>query len=167
MTIKREIEFNKIVSDILKNEDFIKINKEIHHGISRMDHSLNVAKTSFTISKTLNLRNYQDITRASLLHDFFLKEQITKNSLINHPDIALINAKKNFKINELEENIIVSHMFPIAKTLPKYKESYLVSFSDKIVATYECIRFKFSLKLGTILIFMVNFLSLIPNRFNG
>jgi len=33
-------------------------------------------------------------------------------------------------------------MFPVTKTLPKYKESYLVSSVDKVVGLYEMLRYK-------------------------
>ena len=61
------------------------------------------------------------------------------NKLIrNHPKIASTNAKKHFNLNKKEINIIESHMFPlVVKIKPKYKESYVVAFADKLVWGYE------------------------------
>jgi len=58
-----------------------------------------------------------------------------------HPQIALANSRQYFNLNEIEENIISSHMFPICKTKPIYKESHVVATADKLVAVYEFTRF--------------------------
>jgi HD superfamily phosphodiesterase len=80
--------------------------------------------------------DYVSATRAALLHDYFTKndfdeESTSRKELVNHPSIACINALKEFKLNELEINAIESHMFPLSKTLPKYKESWLLTLVDK------------------------------------
>ena len=51
-------------------------------------------------------------------------------------------------------------MYPHTKSKPKYAGSYLVSISDKLVATYEMVRFKVSLRLGIYLIFIYNVVSI-------
>ena len=66
MTIKKEVEFNNIVSDILKDEYFIDLKYEIHHGISRMEHSLNVARMTYRFCKFLGLKKYIETTTRSL-----------------------------------------------------------------------------------------------------
>ena len=86
--------------------------------------------------------DYVSATRAALLHDYFTnKELYNDNSFkrgIKHPQIALYNAKEEFEINEIEENAIISHMFPLSKSIPKFKESWIltaVAFtSDKLYA---------------------------------
>jgi len=156
MTINKEIEFNNIISDILKNEEFIALKYEIHHGISRLDHSLSVARLTFNVCKKLHIKNYVDVTRAALLHDFFKAEEISKNSFINHPLKALENANRNFNLTERQQNIIASHMFPISKVLPKCKEAWIVSGMDKIVAVHECAKFKIPLTIGAMYLFFMN-----------
>ena len=37
---KQDVEFTNIVKNILNNEEFKKIDKIEHHGISRLDHSM-------------------------------------------------------------------------------------------------------------------------------
>ena len=49
---------------------------------------------------------------------------------------AVINTC-NAYLYKLEENIIISHMFPFYKALPKYKESWLVNTVDNAMAFYE------------------------------
>ena len=41
------------------------------------------------------------------------------------------------KLSELQEDIILSHMFPVGLRVPKYKESWLVDFVDDVSAIYE------------------------------
>ena len=85
MTINKEVEFNSIISDILKNKEFIDLKYEIHHGISRLDHSLNVARLTYKMCKRLHVKNYKEITRAALLHDFFRTEDVPDKCFLNHP----------------------------------------------------------------------------------
>lgn len=156
MTINKEIEFNNIINDILKNEKFIELKYEIHHGISRLDHSLNVARLTYLVCKKLHIKNYQEITRAALLHDFFKKNEIDKNSFLNHPLKAVRNAKNSFDISKVQENIIASHMFPVTKVFPKYVGSWIVSISDKVVAVKECAKYKVPLTIGAAFLFCMN-----------
>lgn len=155
MLIRKEIEFNKIINDILKNEEFIDLKYEVHHGITRLDHSLSVARLTYVLCKKFKVKNYVEVTRAALLHDFFKSKEIAKNRFINHPLKALENAKLNFSINKMQENIILSHMFPASCVMPKYKESYLVSFADKLVALKECTKYKIPLTIGATFLFML------------
>jgi uncharacterized protein len=53
--------------------------------------------------------------------------------------IAVANAKKYFSINEIEEDIIKKHMWPLTLIPPKYKESFIVSFADKYLSSKEFI----------------------------
>lgn len=158
MTVKKEVEFNNIVNDILKNEDFIELKYEIHHGISRMQHSLSVAKLTYQVCKFFHMKKCSETTRAALLHDFFKENEVAEKCFLNHPLKANENAKKNFDINDFQSNIIASHMFPVCKVLPKYKESWLVSIADKVVATRECTRYKVPLTIGATFLFFMNFI---------
>ncbi len=155
--MENEIEFNHIISDIIRNKKFIELKDENHHGISRLEHSLNVAHIVYYICKKLRMKNLVSATRAALMHDFFTSEDMNyKNSLVNHPAVACENAIKYFNINALEQNIIKSHMFPTGIEMPKYKESFIVTLADKLAAIYECTRYKVPLKTGIYLFFILN-----------
>ena len=156
MTINKEVEFNNIISDILKNKEFIDLKYEIHHGISRLDHSLNVARLTYKICKRLHVKNYEEITRAALLHDFFRTEDVPEKCFLNHPLKAVENSKKNFEISDFQENIIAAHMFPVTKTIPKHVGSWIVSGADKAVAIYECTKYKVPLTIGAAFLFCMN-----------
>lgn len=158
LKLNKEIEFNKIIADILKNEEFIKLKDEAHHGMNRLDHSLNVARTTFMWAKKLKFNNIEEITRAALTHDFFRIDELGDKLQIYHPVIARDNTKKYFGLTKKQENIILSHMFPLTKTFPRYKESWLVTLADKYCATKECTKYKIPLWTGSFSIFLFNFI---------
>lgn len=141
------LRFEDIAKEILENKKFQMIKYETHHGITRMEHTMRVSKYVYKISKALGL-DYISATRGALLHDFFLNKEFgVHRGLVQgvvHPDIALANAKGEFELNEIEKNAIEAHMFPLSKVLPRYKESWLLSAVDKVVAIYEDVLFKFS-----------------------
>lgn len=145
--MKNDLSFDYIAKDILSNRKFQKIAHESHHGITRMDHSMRVARNVYRISKKLNL-DYESATRAAILHDFFTNAEFGKHhGLIQgvvHPDIALQNARGEFKINAIEANAIETHMFPLNTKMPKYKESWVLTAVDKGVAIYEYSSYKFN-----------------------
>ena len=134
-----EKEFLEIIQPILKIEEFNKTKKRKHHGITRYDHSMNVAYITYIVCKNLNL-NYKEATFAALIHDFFNNEVAKENGykrLIDHPKIALKNAEKYFELTDLQKDIIVKHMFPLTIGIPKYKESLLVCLIDKYSSVNE------------------------------
>ena len=139
-------EYINIVKHILNNEEFLKLKKYEHHGITRFDHSLKVSYQAYKFAKKYDL-DYKSVAIGGLLHDFFhssnvsLKEKII--STFNHSLKAEMNALEKFNVNRKEADIIRSHMFPLNLVVPKYKESWLVSLYDKKVALLE-----FSYKLG-------------------
>ncbi len=160
MSNSSEIDFNLIVNDILKNDKFINLKYERHHGISRMDHSLHVARITFLACKKMHVEKIEEVTRAALLHDFFVSSEINKRAFIAHPELALKNACTEFALNDMQKNIIESHMFPVSVKMPKCKESFLVSLIDKIVSVYEMMKYKIPIELGAILLFVINFLAI-------
>lgn len=160
MSKKSKLEFNGIVEDILYNSEFLMLDNELHHGITRYSHSLRVAKTTYKLCKLFKMKNREATTRAALLHDFYIDSQFgnetSKQKLLLHPKLACQNAKRVFNINKMQENIIESHMFPLKGEVPKYKESWLVSGVDKAVALYEMYRFKIGLLANVWLLFIFN-----------
>ena len=131
-----------IVSDILEHPEFLKLKDISHHGMDRYDHSLRVSYYSYRIAKMLHL-DYEETARGALLHDFFFEENenIDKKEraeiLVNHPKFALENANKYFTLSEKEQDMILTHMFPVAPMVPKYLESWIVDLVDDIVSVYE------------------------------
>ena len=136
-----DINYYKLVDDIINDNEFKKIDNCIHHGISRFDHSCRVSYYSYKVTRLLKL-NYKEVARAGLLHDFFLSENNTKKekmkSMFVHSKKSLKNSEELFNLSEREKDIIYTHMFPLnVNRVPKYMESWIVSFVDKLVAIYE------------------------------
>lgn len=155
------MEFNRIYKEFNKNKKFRKMKNEIHHGTSRLEHTTRVAKLSYKVAKFLNC-DFDSATRGALMHDFFLNselEAITSKPLRNHPYLAYENAKKYFKLNEKEKDIILVHMFPITLSKPNFKESYIVSLSDKLVSLYEFARYKVKYSAYILIIFIIEVLN--------
>jgi len=143
-TIIKDKEYKKIVKDIFRSVEFKKLFNIEHHGISRMEHSIKISYYSYKIAKKLGM-DYISVARGALLHDFFLDgdERNGRRKFLDtfiHPKKALETTLQYFDINKIEKNIIVSHMFPIYLSIPKYKESILVNFVDKIIGGKELIR---------------------------
>lgn len=161
---KNEREFYSIVDDITNNSKFNKLKKELHHGITRYDHSYRVARWTYTICDFFNMKNKEDVTRAALLHDFYLDSDLALlngfEKLGEHPNMALKNSLKYFELDKVQQDIIKNHMFPRTTELPKYKESWLVSGVDKVVSTYEMLRFKAALYAGIYLLFVFEIIKL-------
>ena len=139
-----DLNYLDIVDDILNCDEFMKINDVLHHDSNRLNHSLKVSFYSYKIAKGLHL-NYVDTARGGLLHDFFLERTVDYKKVKDkvklytggHPKMAVINSKKYFNINDVEEDIIKCHMFPIDIRIPRYAESWIVSGVDKVVSIYE------------------------------
>ncbi len=153
-------EFASIAEEIINSEKYQLLKQEDHHGLSRYDHSLRVAKNTYKISKKMKL-DYVSATRGALLHDYFTDEDYRNTKGMKkysmHPVIALNNAIREYDLNPIEENVIVSHMYPMGKTKPNCKESWLVTSVDKSVAIYECLRFKAKEYLAFTSILIINF----------
>lgn len=163
---KTDEEYLLIIDNIMRNEEFKKMNNIKHHNTTRMDHSLKVSYYSYVIAKSLRL-DYEDVARGGLLHDFYT-EQISECSKIKdklllfstrHPNEAVMNSMEHFELTEKEVNIIQTHMFPVDYKIPKYAESWIVSLVDKVLSFGEFSK-KFSYKLSYVfnlyLIFILN-----------
>ena len=105
-----------IYSEFYSVNKFRELKTIVHHGDNRLNHINRVAKMSFFISKRLGL-DYISCTRGALMHDFFTTDDVSKNDyrykqfLNKHPVEALNNSLKYFDVNDMEEDIILSHMY--------------------------------------------------------
>ncbi len=142
-----EAEYYETVRDILEHGEFQKLKDYFHHNSSIYSHVHDVAYLSYRISKFLKL-DYRSTARGALLHDFFLYDWRNHDAPdlprekfhgLEHPKIAVANAGKYFSLNDIEEDIIRKHMWPLTLVPPKYKESYIVSFTDKYLSSKEFI----------------------------
>ncbi|AKN31522.1 HD family phosphohydrolase [Clostridium carboxidivorans P7] len=136
--------YEKCVCDVIHHEMVVSMKNYIQHGNTNcLEHSLYVSYISYMICRRLGL-DYRSAARGGLLHDFFLydwhmrRPQKGLHGFI-HPNIALKNANKYFNLNDNEKDIIQKHMWPLTITLPRYKESFVVLFTDKYCAFMETV----------------------------
>ena len=50
------------------------------------------------------------------------------------------NARRDFELNEIEQDMIRKHMFPLNPVPPKYRESWILCMADKICASKETVK---------------------------
>lgn len=129
----------------LEKEGHLLEEKEIqHHGYKSVyDHSIAVAYLCDRLVRKHRERyRYYDLIRGALLHDYFLYDRHNKRKDIGlhglaHPKVALENAEKDFKLSDIERDIIRHHMFPLTIVPPLTKEGWVVTFADKLCAIRE------------------------------
>lgn len=134
---------------LIVNSEKFKIEKKFRqHGFTSVyDHSINVCKTCLSLSNRLHLNvDEESLIKGSLLHDYFLYDWHDNDPShrlhgIRHPRFARDNALRDFGLNEKEENMILSHMFPLGYVLPKSKESIILCICDKYCACQETFDF--------------------------
>ena len=140
---------NKIYEEIINSDSFKKEKEYMQHGnTSVYEHSLYVMETCLSFSKKLHLKvDKASLMKGALLHDYFLYDWHDKDPShrlhgFRHAKFAHDNAKRDFGLNKKEENMILSHMFPLGYRIPRYKESIILCLVDKYCATKETFRKK-------------------------
>lgn len=130
--------------DVLENTDLDQMQDYIQHGnTDTLLHSLAVAHYSYLFSKVFRIQvQLRSMIVGALLHDYCLYDWHVPDKSHNwhgfrHPFTSAKNARAHYKINDLEEDIILKHMFPLVPILPKYRESSIVCFVDKLCSIYE------------------------------
>lgn len=147
---KLDSDYIELIEDLIDCEEIQSLQSITQHRFStRLEHSISVSYTSYKIAKKLNL-DCRAIARAGLLHDFFQEDRDAfainyegESHASYHPHVALKNAQQLTELSELECDIIVKHMWLASpaciRTLPKFKESYVVTMVDKYCATKEAL----------------------------
>ena len=117
--------FNEIIYNIKINSTVLQMkNYRQHYNTSCYEHCLCVSYYTYLICKKFHL-DYISATRAAMLHDLFLYDWRKKQNrkglhAFTHPKSALNNAIKLFKLNDIEKDVILKHMWPVTFALPKY-----------------------------------------------
>ena len=141
---EQDQEFMKYVGHLIDHPRFQRLDGIIQHQHStRMEHSINVAYTSFRIARKLGWDS-KSTARGGLLHDFFYYDwrvtKFNKGHAWVHPRIAVRNARKLIDLNKKEEDIILKHMWGATIAPSRYKEGYIVTMVDKYWAVREAAR---------------------------
>ncbi len=136
--------FYEIIEDIATHPDVLAMKKIKHHTPenNRYEHSMYVAYISFLICHKLGL-DARAAARGALLHDFEFLSEIPNRPhpvklLFTHPKNAVKQACSIFDLSKKERDIVKKHMWPMTVlSIPRYKESMIVSCVDKYCATIE------------------------------
>ena len=83
--------------------------------------------------------------RAGMIHDLFLYDWHTHAAQtgerfhgLKHPEKAYRNAKKYFPLNQIEIDIIRTHMWPVTfRTFPRTREGWVTTLTDKYCSLLE------------------------------
>ena len=142
--IKHIEDFKELSNTILNSETVLSMNKYCHHhNTNTLHHSVAVAFYSYKLAKMFKIRcDMQSLVRGALLHDYYLydwRDRLKEHNLhgFRHPRRAMVNAVKDFSVNQNEQNIILRHMFPLVPIPPKTVEGAIVCIMDKACAIYE------------------------------
>ncbi len=130
--------------DILASEGMRLSRGFVQHGsVSVFQHSLGVAVLCLKLARGLRLKvDEPALVRGALLHDYFLYDWHDPDPShrwhgFRHPATALRNARRDFRLSPVEENMIASHMFPMVPRLPSCRESVILCLADKLCAGQE------------------------------
>ena len=117
----------------------------LQHGVTRcLLHSIAVAYYCDRLAARLLFLRFQrrQLLRGALLHDYFLYDWHDPDPShrlhgFHHPARALHNARQDFSLDPVEQNIILRHMFPLTPVPPACREAWLVCLADKVCALAE------------------------------
>lgn len=139
-------EYIECIRDLIDHDMVRSMKNYIQHGdIDCLEHSLYVSYSGYLVCRRMGL-DYCSAARGGLLHDFFLYDWHVKGSHeglhgLTHPRVALENANKYFHLNDMEQDVICKHMWPMTIKPPEYKETCIVIAADKYCAFMEIFDF--------------------------
>lgn len=141
--------------DILKSSNFQGTRTDIQHGtVSVHSHCVSVAGCSLEIMEKLEKLGIRSderaLVRGALLHDYFLYDWHRHTEFkgirnlhgFRHPQIALENAKREYRLSRKEEEIIKKHMWPLTAVPPQCREAWIVTAADKYCSLLETLRLR-------------------------
>lgn len=141
---EKELFFMQELEEICKNSRILQSHKYIQHGdTSVFRHSVSVAYYSYYLAWKMHMSvDEKSLIRGALLHDYFLYDWHEKDAShkwhgFHHARKALQNAMEDFELNEVEQDIIRCHMFPLNPRPPKYMESWIICYADKVCSSIE------------------------------
>ncbi len=130
--------------DILLSPGMEQSKMYIQHGnTSVFAHSLSVALLCLWLVHLLRLHvNERAMVRGALLHDYFLYDWHVRDEShrwhgFTHPRKSLANARRDFPVGEIEEDMISCHMFPLTPKPPSHAEGWVLCTADKLCSVKE------------------------------
>mgnify|MGYP002626555616 CR=1 FL=1 len=143
LTEDEERELQRIIEPLANDPKALEMKKYIQHShISTYDHCMDVCRHCFYFVRRHKLKvDEEALVRAAFLHDYYLYDWHTHGDKLHgyhHAKIAMMNARRDFNITELESEIIKTHMWPLnLMSVPSTKEALLLSMADKFCSARE------------------------------
>ena len=139
-------EMCELGEDVLKSGKMQALRTFIQHGaVTRYEHCLSVSYIALELADKLRANvDRRSMVRGALLHDFFMYDWHDPGNLrlmhgFTHAKEALQNAQKEFKLNDIERDVIKKHMFPLNPAPPRFKETAVLCLADKYCALRETV----------------------------
>lgn len=135
-------EYLETVGDLIDHETVKSMEQYRHHYfVNCYEHSVFVSYVAFRMARRMGL-DTAAAARGGLLHDLYLYDsedssQYQGLNALYHPPLALENAEKVTRLTDKERNIIISHMWPVARRRPRSGEAAVVCIADKFCAVIE------------------------------
>ncbi|MBQ4183166.1 MAG: HD domain-containing protein [Bacilli bacterium] len=129
--------------EIILDERFLILKSFVQHRTSNTyDHCLNVTRIALSMAKEFRVKvDIASLVRGCLLHDYYgyaWRDTKPRWHGHRHPRLAAENAKRDFGINALEENMILGHMWPINFfVFSKSREAFILTLADKMATLEE------------------------------
>ncbi|MDD3174498.1 MAG: phosphohydrolase [Herbinix sp.] len=144
-------EFIRHIRELLENEKILEMNQYIQHGnTTTFSHCFVVAYYSYMATLRIPFKfDTRSVIRGAMLHDYYLydwhiPDKSHKLHGFKHPGFALVNARKDYNLSPIEEDIIEKHMWPLTiNKAPIYKEAMLVCLVDKFCSLTETLYIPF------------------------
>ncbi|WP_143468400.1 phosphohydrolase [Lachnoclostridium sp. An181] len=138
-------DFWKCIEDLARHPVVLRMKLYAHHGNTNCyQHCMNVAYYNYKLCRFMHL-DAVSAARAGMLHDLFLYDWHTHAKKtgdhfhgLTHPKTAYKNASKFWKLNRVEKDIILTHMWPLNFfRFPKTKEGWITVLTDKFCGACE------------------------------
>ena len=135
--------FPELVRPVSEDPRCLKMKEYIQHGrINTYDHCMDVARTSYWLGKKFRLQLHEEeLVRGAFLHDYYLYDWHHSGDHLHgyhHPFIAAENASRDFQADQLVQEAIRTHMWPLnIRRIPHSKTGWLLTLSDKICSLDE------------------------------
>lgn len=139
---KLDDDFYHVLKEVNETTRFKETKAFVQHGkTSVYEHAIEVAYMSYKIANRLRIRRHlRSLIIGALLHDYFLYDWHDREHRFHgflHPLRAYHQAKRDIELDEISKDIILKHMFPLTIVPPRYIESWIVTFSDKVCTIKE------------------------------
>jgi len=128
--------------DILSSEGMRQAQSFVQHGSTSVyEHCVHVACMSLMIAARMRCAvDARAMVRGALLHDYFLYDWHGPGHGLHgftHAKTAWRNARRDFRLGRIEQDVIRKHMFPLNIAPPLCRESLIVCLADKACAVGE------------------------------